>query len=302
MHDEEIARRLATRGPLLEEAGGRARRYLERLAERPVAPDAAALQALAALSSVLPEEGRDAALVIAELDEIGGPATLATAGPRFFGFVNGGALPAALAAAWILAAWDQNAALGVMSPTAARLEEIALGWIVELLHLPIGTGGGFVSGASMANTTCLAAARDAVLARVGWDAGADGLLGAPAVQVLVGAEAHTTLHKALGLVGLGRERVTRLATDEEGRILPSGLPPITAPAILCLQAGNVNGGASDPFPALVGWAHDAGAWVHVDGAFGLWAAASPPVAQEVAGVEEADSWATDARQMAEHHL
>jgi glutamate/tyrosine decarboxylase-like PLP-dependent enzyme len=208
--------------------------------------------------------------------------------------VNGGALPVAVASAFLLAAWDQNVALDMMSPAAAHLDARALDWIVELLGLPPSTGGGFVTGASMANASCLAAARDAVLRRHGWDAAALGLVGAPPIEVFVGAEAHTTVHKALGLIGLGRDRARRLPVDDEGRIIAEELPAINAPAIVCLQAGNVNSGGSDPFVPLIDWARSGGAWVHVDGAFGLWAAASPAIAHEVAGVELADSWATDA--------
>jgi glutamate/tyrosine decarboxylase-like PLP-dependent enzyme len=228
------------------------------------------------------------------LDEAGSPATVASAGPRYFGFVTGGTLPAAQAAAWLAAAWDQNAATTVMSPTAALLNAVALRWTAELLGLPAGTGGGFVTGATMANAACLAAARDAVLTRHGWDAAGQGLVGAPPVTVVVGAEVHAAVGKALGLVGLGRDRATVLAADGQGRIDPGDLPALSGPALVCLQAGNVNSGASDPFVPLIAWAREHGAWVHVDGAFGLWAAASPAAARQVEGVGEADSWATDA--------
>lgn len=279
---------------LLADAAERARRYLEGLAERPVAPSPEAVGALDRFDFPLPGRGLDPSRVLALLDEVGSPATVATAGPRYFGFVIGGAMPVAVAASWLLAAWDQNVALSSMSPTGARLDKAAAAWVRELLGLPDGTVGSFVSGATMANATCLAAARDAVLARVGWDAGALGLGGAPAVQVVVGQEVHTAVTKALGLVGLGRDRALRLPVDDQGRILPDNLPELDRPAIVCLQAGNVNSGASDPFVPLVEWAHSQGAWAHVDGAFGLWAAACPEVASEVAGVDGADSWATDA--------
>jgi glutamate/tyrosine decarboxylase-like PLP-dependent enzyme len=181
-----------------------------------------------------------------------------------------------------------------MSPSASVLNRVALRWVTELLGLPEGTGGGFVTGATMANATCLATARDAVLAGHGWDAAGQGLVGAPPVTVVAGAQAHTTVRKALGLVGLGRDRALLLPADGQGRIEPRGLPALTGPALVCLQAGNVNTGASDPFGPLIDWAHDNGAWVHVDGAFGLWAAASPGTADQVAGIAGADSWATDA--------
>jgi glutamate/tyrosine decarboxylase-like PLP-dependent enzyme len=292
--DSGIQAALTGRRALLEDAAGRAQAYLSGLADRRVAPPPEAVAALDRLDFPLPASGRDPAEVLALLDEAGSPATVATAGPRYFGFVNGGTLPVATAAAWLTAAWDQNTALAVMSPAAARLDDIALRWVAAALGLPAGLGGGFVTGATMANVTCLAAARDAVLARHGWDSGAQGLFGAPPVTVVAGAEAHTTVRKALGLVGLGRDRVLTLPADDQGRIIPGGLPALAGPAIVCLQAGNVNSGASDPFRPLIAWAGDHGAWVHVDGAFGLWAAASPGTAAQVDGVAGADSWATDA--------
>ena len=283
----------AARDALVADAATRARKYLSGVAERPVAADPAAVAGLGALGGPLPNGPSDPADVLALLDELGSPATLATAGPRYFGFVTGGTLPAALGAAILTSAWDQNAALAAMSPVAAHLDQVALDWLVDLLGLPAGTGGGFVTGATMANATCLATARDAVLSRAGWDAATDGLVGAPPVEVVVGEEVHTTVVKALGLVGLGRGRAHRLPVDAEGRIDPTGLPTLAGPAIVCLQAGNVNSGASDPFGPLVAWAREQGAWIHVDGAFGLWAAASPEMRGQVGGVEGADSWATD---------
>jgi glutamate/tyrosine decarboxylase-like PLP-dependent enzyme len=232
--------------------------------------------------------------VLRQLDEIGSAATVASAGPRYFGFVVGGTLPVATAASVLGSAWDQNCAYHVHTPIGATLDEIAIRWVGELLGLPAGTGGGFVSGASTANSTCLAVARDQVLIRAGWNALADGLVGAPPVQVVVGEEVHPTVLKGLGLIGLGRDRALRLPVDEQGRIIPRDLPELQRPAIVVLQAGNVNSGASDPFDPLIDWAHDNGAWVHVDGAFGIWAAATPGRADQVLGVERADSWATDA--------
>ena len=291
---EDVAEALSGRPALLRDACARALAYLDGLADRPVAPSAADVAALGRLDCALPGPGLDAAAVLALLDEAGSPATVASGGPRYFGFVTGGALPVAQAAAWLITAWDQNAALSVMSPAASVLTTVALRWVTELLGLPAGSGGGFVTGATMANATCLAAARDAVLTRHGWDAAGQGLVGAPPVTVVVGAQAHTTVRKALGLVGLGRDRAVILPTDDQGRIEPRDLPELTGPALVCLQAGNVNSGASDPFPPLIAWAREHGAWVHVDGAFGLWAAASPGTAAQVAGIEGADSWATDA--------
>jgi glutamate/tyrosine decarboxylase-like PLP-dependent enzyme len=285
---------LAARDALLSDAAGRARSYLDGISDRRVSPDPSAVEALDAFDVALPSDGADPAEVLAFLDTIGSPATVAMTGPRYFGFVNGGTLPIALATAWLTTAWDQNAALTVMSPVASRLDEIALGWVGAALGLPAGLGGAFVSGATMANATALAAARDAVLTRAGWDAHRDGLVGAPPITVWVGGEAHSTVSKALGVVGLGRGRARILPSDEQGRVIADDLPTIDGPSIVCLQAGNVNSGASDPFLPLVEWAHAQGAWVHVDGAFGLWAAASRFTRDQVAGVAAADSWAVDA--------
>lgn len=292
--DSQIAAELAARPALLADACQRAQAYLDGLAGRPVAPTAEAVTVLGRLDFPLPPAGLGAREVLALLDGTGSPATVASAGPRYFGFVTGGTLPAALAAAWLATAWDQNAALEMMSPAAVRLDTVALRWVCELLGLPRGTGGGFVTGATMANATCLAAARDAVLARHGWDASSQGLVGAPPVTVAVGEGVHTTVRKALGLIGLGRERALVLPADDQGRVIATALPPLTGPAIVCLQAGNVNSGASDPFVPLTGWAREHGAWVHVDGAFGLWAAACPATVDQVTGVAQADSWAADA--------
>lgn len=279
---------------LLEDAARRACEYLDHLDDRRVAPDAAAITALASLDQTLPDGPSDDRDVLAELDLVVSPATLATAGPRFFGFVIGGVLPAALAANWLAGAWDQNAGLHAPTPGVSVLERVALGWLVDLFDLPASAGAGFVTGATMANFTALAAGRHAVLARAGWNVEADGLFGAPPITVLVGAEAHPTLFKSLGLLGLGRSRVVRVPVDGQGRMRADAMPPIDGPTILCLQAGNVNTGACDPFDAIIPAARDAGAWVHVDGAFGLWAKAAPSRRSLVAGVERADSWATDA--------
>ena len=195
---------------------------------------------------------------------------------------------------WLASAWDQNTGLWNVTPATATLEEVALRWMVELFGLPPATGGGFVTGATVANFTALAAARHAVLGRAGWDVEASGLFGAPPVTVVVGAEAHPTVLKSLGLLGLGRARVLTVPVDGEGRMRADALPRIAGPGIVCAQAGNVNTGATDPLADLVAWARAAGAWLHVDGAFGLWAAAAPSRAPLVSGIEGADSWATDA--------
>jgi glutamate/tyrosine decarboxylase-like PLP-dependent enzyme len=227
------------------------------------------------------------------LDEIGSPATMAMAGPRFFGFVIGGALPATVAANWLATAWDQNTGLYGPTPTTSQLEQIALDWLLELFQLPASCGGAFVTGATMANFTALAAARHGVLKRAGWNVEADGLFGAPAITVVVGAEAHPTLFKSLGLLGLGRNRVIQVPVDSQGRMRANELPSLSGPTMICVQAGNVNTGACDPFAEICARAHDAGAWVHVDGAFGLWAITAPATAHLASGLAAADSWATD---------
>jgi glutamate/tyrosine decarboxylase-like PLP-dependent enzyme len=209
------------------------------------------------------------------LDDYGSPATMAMAGPRFFGFVIGGSLPAALAANWLAGAWDQNSAFANITPATSTLEKVALRWLLEILGLPPTCAGSFVTGTTVAHITALAAARHAVLAQEGWNVEADGLFGAPPIAVIVGEEAHPTLFKALGVIGLGRSRVIRVPVDTQGRMRPEALPRLAGPTIICTQAGNVNTGAFDPHSKIIEQAREAGAWVHVDGAFGLWAAAAP---------------------------
>ena len=279
---------------LLEDTALRAAGYLLGVGERSVWPSAEALGRLGELGGRMPDGPTSDAYVIALLDEIGSPATVASAGGRYFGFVIGGSLPATLAANWLAGAWDQDAGLVALSPAAAAIEETALRWLVDVLGLPPGTGAGFVTGATMANFTALAAARHAVLAKAGWDVESQGLFGAPYVTVIVGDEVHVSLLKALTMLGFGRERVTRVTVDDQGRMRAGALPAITGPTIVCIQAGNVNTGAFDPAEQICQAAHDAGAWVHVDGAFGLWAAAAPARAHLVGGFEQADSWALDA--------
>ncbi len=279
---------------LLRAAAEHASHYLETLDDRPVFPPAEAIAGLAELAEPLPEEPLAPEAILACLAEIVSPATVASAGRRYFGFVTGGSLPAALAANWLAGAWDQNGGLSVMSPGASHLEKVALRWLLELLGLPVEAGGGFVTGATMANFTGLAAARHALLARQGWDVEAQGLFGAPPLKVVVGDEVHVSLIKALSLLGLGRERVIRVSVDGQGRMRADALPELDESTIICLQAGNVNTGAFDPAPEICAVAGQAGAWVHVDGAFGLWAAASPERAYLMAGYAEANSWATDA--------
>jgi glutamate/tyrosine decarboxylase-like PLP-dependent enzyme len=283
------------RRTLLLDTAERAARYLDSLPERPVAPAADAIERLRSrLDEPLPAGPLDPAGTLAILDDFGSPATVASAGGRYFGFVTGGALPASLAANWLAGAWDQNAFSRVSSPAAALFEDAALRWLGEALGLPHAVAGALVTGATMANLTGLAAARHRVLADRGWDVARQGLFGAPEITVVVGEEAHATIFKVLALLGLGRERVVRVPADRQGRMRADALPRVSAPAIVCIQAGNVNSGDFDPAEAIVPWARERGAWVHVDGAFGLWAAAARGLAALCRGVAGADSWATDA--------
>jgi len=278
---------------LLLAAAERASRYLDALDERAVAPDPAAVARLAALDVPLPEGPTAPDAVLRELDELGSPATMAIAGPRFYGFVIGGSLPAALAANWLAGAWDQNTGLYNITPATSVLEEVSLRWLLDALGLPPECAAAFVTGTTVAHISALAAARHAVLARADWNVEADGLFGAPPVTVVTSEEAHPTLFKALGVLGLGRNRVVRVPADAQGRMRADAIPPLSGPTIVCLQAGNVNTGAFDPIREICDRARDAGAWVHVDGAFGLWARVAPSRAHLADGVELADSWATD---------
>ena len=278
----------------LQQAASAAIDYVRGVNERPVAPSPEAAAALRALRGPLPSAPTSAEEVVDLLANYGSPATSAISGGRYFGFVIGGCVPAAMGASWLVSAWDQNAGLHVASPVAAELEETALEWTRQLLGLPEGCGGAVVTGATLANFAALAAARHRLLERAGWDVENDGLFGAPELTVVVGEEAHSSLHKALGMLGLGRKRVVRVPVDGQGRIRADALPHLDERTILCLQAGNVNTGSFDPAPAICPAARDAGAWIHVDGAFGLWAATSSRYRHLVEGFELADSWATDA--------
>lgn len=278
---------------LLSDVATRASRYLAGINERSVAPSSEAIARLQQLGGPLPEVSADPAELLALLDEIGSPATVATSGGRYFGFVVGGALPASLAANWLAGAWDQNAAMQIMSPVAAKLEEIVEAWVVELLGLPPGTGAGFVTCTTMANFSGLAAARSTLLRRAGWNVEDNGLFGAQPLRVVVGQEVHVSLLRALAMLGLGRSRVITVPADDQGRMRADALPPLDKHTIVCIQAGNVNTGAFDPAKEICSRAREAGAWVHVDGAFGLWGAVSPLYAPLVDGFENADSWAVD---------
>src|SRR5262245_30084157 len=279
---------------ILRDAAERGIRYRETLDQRGVAPTAEAIGNLARFRTKLSEHGIEPARILALLDELGSPATVTMAGGRYFGFVNGSSLPVTVATNWLPTAWDQNCALHTMSPAASVLEDVALEWVLDALRLPTTSAGAFVVGATTANFTALAAARHAVLARAGWDVDNEGLFGAPPITVVVGEEAHATVRRALGLLGLGRTRTVNVPVDDQGRMRPESLPDVRGPVIVCIQAGNVNSGAIDPAAAVCDWARRVGAWVHVDGAFGLWARALPRLNRPVEGYELADSWATDA--------
>ncbi|MFL5718837.1 MAG: pyridoxal phosphate-dependent decarboxylase family protein [Chloroflexota bacterium] len=284
----------------LSRAAALATDYLATLEERPVAGPVDVTALRAAMGGPLPDQPSDPVEVIESLAAAADPGVVATAGPRFFGFVIGGSLPAALGADWLTSAWDQNAAFFVTSPAASVAEEVAAGWLVELLELPAGTSVGFASGATMANFTALAAARHAVLSRVGWDVERLGLQGAPPVTVVTHAGSHATIYASLQMLGLGREgeRVRRVEADEQGRMrveaLRAELATIDGPVIVCAQAGNVNTGAFDPLDEIEPLVHERGGWLHVDGAFGIWAAAVPSLSDRMRGHARADSWSTDA--------
>jgi glutamate/tyrosine decarboxylase-like PLP-dependent enzyme len=279
---------------LLKDVASRATRYLDDVTQRRVFPSPAALRDLQGFSVQLQDEPIDPATVLEELDTLGSPATVACTGGRYFGFVTGGALPATLAANMLAGAWDQNAGLELGSPLNAHLEKVCRDWLVSLLGLPEQTEVGFVTGATMANFTGLAAARHAVLHARGWDVEARGLFGAPPITVVVGNEVHVSLLKALSMLGLGRERVVRVPADGQGRMIASKLPTVDGPTIVCAQAGNVNTGAFDPLGEIAAHLRGSGAWIHVDGAFGLWAAAAPAKRALADGIDLVDSIATDA--------
>jgi glutamate/tyrosine decarboxylase-like PLP-dependent enzyme len=291
---------MTDRSSLLSRSMELASGYLASLSTRPVGGpvDRAALQT--ALGGPLPDGPTDPLAVVEGLAAAADAGLVASAGPRFFGFVIGGCLPAALGADWLTSAWDQNAGLYVISPAAAVAEEVAGNWLVELLGLPAETSVGFVTGSTMANFTALAAARHRVLAAAGWDVERQGLQGAPPVTVITHEGTHVTVYASLQMLGLGREgdRVRRIASDEQGRMRPDALREalgtIEGPTIVCAQAGNVNTGAFDPLDELIPIAHERGAWIHVDGAFGIWAAAVPSMRDRMRGHEAADSWSTDA--------
>lgn len=268
--------------------------YLEAARERRAFPDQVALDALDAFDEPLPEQATPTDAVIEQLHKLGSPATSAQGGGRYFGFVNGGLLPAALGARLLADVWDQNAALEVMSPIAAKLESVCERWLVELLRLPAGSAAGFVSGTSAATLCGLLAGRNTLLRRLGWDVTAQGLFGAPKLRAVLSEGAHVTVGKTLAILGIGAAQIVTVPADDQGRFDASRLPPLNDHTLLILQAGNVNSGAFDPFTPLCQAARQSGAWVHIDGAFGLWARACGATAQLAAGIELADSWSADA--------
>ena len=282
---------------LLEQTAGHAADFLEGLPERPVVWSAEADELRASLGGPLPDGPSDPSSVIEQLSRAADPGLVAIPSGRYFGFVIGGGLPAAVAADWLTTVWDQNAGLYVGGPSAAVVEEIAGAWLLELLGLPADVSFGFVTGCQMAHVTALAAARHGVLARAGWDVNERGLIGAPRIRVVASEERHVTVDRALRFLGLGTACVDPVPADGQGRMLPEMLHETVrksdGPTIVCAVAGNVNTGAVDPLEATADIAEEAGAWLHLDGAFGLWAAASPKLRHLVAGAERADSWATD---------
>jgi glutamate/tyrosine decarboxylase-like PLP-dependent enzyme len=279
---------------LFDEFNVRAKKYFADRVNNPVYPSPSSVEALQQLNVPLQDESLAADEILRTLDTIGSPATVKSSGGRYFGFVTGGSLPAALFAKLLATVWDQNTALPVMSPIATTLEEISAQWLLSILGLPASSGVGFVTGATMANFSALVAARHQLLKNEGWDAEAKGLFNAPEITVITGNEVHVSLLKALSLAGLGRERIIRVPADEEGRIIVEKIPDTNGPTIICTQAGNVNTGNSDDVNSICEKVKNKNTWVHVDAAFGLWAAASPKYKYLLKGIEKADSWGADA--------
>jgi glutamate/tyrosine decarboxylase-like PLP-dependent enzyme len=272
--------------------------FVDSLDTRRVFPETSVDELGAALGGPLPEQGADPLQVVEQLARDAEAGVVASAGGRYFGFVIGGSVPAALAADWLTSTWDQCAGMGVLGPSALVAEQVAGNWLKELFGLPGEASFGFTTGCQMAHVTALAAARHAVLERAGWDVEADGLAGSPPITVVAGASRHVTLGRALRLLGIGQAQITVVSADDEGRMeadaLERALDGVGGPAIVCAQAGEVNTGAFDPLVEAADLAAARGAWLHVDGAFGMWAAASPALEHLAAGLERADSWATDA--------
>lgn len=283
---------------LANRAAAHACEYLAGIGERPVGASLTGDDLRALLGGPLRPEGEDAIAVIDALATAGRAGTVASQGPRYYGFVTGGSLPAAVVADWLVSTWDQNAQVFVMSPMAAVVEQIVAEWLKQLFGVPAAWSVGFVTGAQMANFTALVAARHELLGREGWDVESAGLFGAPPIDLVVSDESHRTIYTALRMLGLGAERVQRVETDGQGRMRPDRLARVLhdgrGPCIVCAQVGNVNTGACDPIAEIAPLARERGAWLHVDGAFGMWAATSPSRRRLVTGIERADSIATDA--------
>jgi len=284
---------LAQQRDLFEQAKSYAYDYMDEVFSRNVFPSEAALAKLSSFDEPLPQAPAHPADMLRMLHEYGSPATVAQTGGRYFGMVVGSVFPPVLAAKWLADVWDQISTLYVTSPLLAKLESICEKWVIELLGLPEDCVAGFVSGTSLATLCGLAAGRHELLKRAGWDVNSKGLFGAPPIRVVVGAEAHGSVFKALALLGLGKDRVELVPTDDQGRMLAAKVPELDSNTLVILQAGNVNSGAFDPLDEICDWANAADAWVHVDGAFGLWAAASGSKRYLTVGAEKADSWSVD---------
>ena len=278
---------------ILNSAVRYALQYLDELPERRVFPEKASLVDLEQFSSHLPESGSNAVDILEQLDRLGSRNTVATNGGRYFGFVFGGTLPVSLAANWMSSAWDQNAVFKVSSPVAAHIERIAGNWVLDLLHLPSRSAVGFVTGTTMANFCGVVAARYHLCQRMGWDIKSRGMNNAPSIRVIAGEEVHASMQRALILAGFGMDNIIKIPTDEQGRFIAEKIPELDGSTLVCLQAGNVNTGAIDPVKNICLQAKEKGAWVHIDGAFGLWARVSPNKSQMAEGCELADSWAID---------
>lgn len=279
---------------VIRHAGYLAASFLESLENRPVYPNPDIIAAMDALDVELPSGPTDPVGVLNAMHAHGSPSTVASAGGRYFGFVIGGAVPASAGAAMLASAWDQNTGMAICTPVGAKLEEIAGKWLLDILRLDPSSGVGFVTGATVANFTALCAARHRLLASQGWNVEEDGLFGAPEIRVIVGDQVHASVKKALSMSGFGRARIEQVEADNQGRIIPSKLPKLDGRTLLCLQAGEVNSGAYDPFTEIIAGAKSHGAWVHIDGAFGLWARACREFDDLTAGIELADSCAADA--------
>jgi glutamate/tyrosine decarboxylase-like PLP-dependent enzyme len=279
---------------LIDAFSDRAKKYLKLIETRDVFPETGDIDNLKHLNIQLQDDKIDPLQVLEELDRFGSPATVASSGGRYFGFVVGGTLPAPLAANLLANVWDQNAGMEASSPVSAFIETLSRKWLIDIFDLPKETEVGFVTGATMANFTGLAVARHALLKKNGWDVENYGLFNAPEIKVIVGEEVHVSILKALSMLGMGKSRVTKVPVDSQGRMKPECIPEITGPTIICVQAGNVNTGAFDPIDEICNKVSGALSWVHVDGAFGLWARVTPKYEHLVRGMEKADSWATDA--------